>query len=113
MKEQKNEVPVKATNEIPDLSGYDTVFVGYPIWWLDVPVLVANFIKGCDLAGKTVIPFSTSGLGNISATLETIKKSCPKSEVKLPLQCGIAKKDVYDHWISEVRKMEKCKKRNL
>lgn len=101
-KELKSSVPVKAINKIPDLSGYDTVFVGYPIWWLDVPVLVAAFIKDCDLEGKTVIPFSTSGLGNISATLDTMKKICPKSDVILPLQWGIAKKDDYEKWIDEV-----------
>lgn len=102
-KELKSDVPVKATNEIPDLSGYDTVFVGYPIWWLDVPVLVADFISRCNLEGKTVIPFSTSGLANISSTLNTMKKSCPQSNVILPLQWGIARKDDYEKWMNDVR----------
>lgn len=102
-KEQKNEVPVKATNEIPNLSGYDTVFIGYPIWWLEAPVLVTEFIKSCDLEGKTVLPFSTSGLANISGTLDGVKKTCPNSNVILPLQWGIAKKDDYENWVSEVR----------
>lgn len=104
-KERKNNVPVKAVTPVPDLSGYDTVFFGYPIWWLDVPVLVADFIKSCDLAGKTVIPFSTSGLGSISATLKTLNKNCPESEIAQPLQWGIAKKDDYEDWMDEIKKV--------
>ena len=106
-KELKNDVPVKATNDIPELSGYDTVFVGYPIWWLEPPVLVTDFICRCNLDEKTIIPFSTSGLANISSTLDTVKNSCPKSDVVLPLQWGIAKKDDYDQWVGEIQKMGK------
>ena len=102
-KERKNNVPVKVITPVPALTYYDTVFVGYPIWWLDVPVLVADFIKDCDLDGKNVIPFSTSGLGNISVTLDTLRKSCPKSDVILPLQWGMTKKEDYEKWMNEVK----------
>ena len=45
---------------VPDLSGYDTVFIGYPLWWRQAPNIVWNFVESSDLAGKTVIPFCTS-----------------------------------------------------
>ena len=45
----------------PDLSGYDTIFVGFPIWWYIAPTIVNTFLESCDLTGKTVVPFATSG----------------------------------------------------
>lgn len=102
-KERKNHVPVHAATEIPDLSSYDTVFIGYPIWDLDVPVFVADFISRCNLEGKTVIPFVTCGLANVSATLNTVKRVCPKSEIAHPFNWGIAKKDSYEEWLRVIR----------
>ncbi|MGX8700516.1 flavodoxin [Caproiciproducens sp.] len=102
-KERKNNVPVRSVTEIPDLSGYDTVFIGYPIWYLDVPAFVADFIGRCNLEGKTVIPFATCGLANISTTLNTIKRVCPESKVVHPFNYGVAKKDNYEEWILAIR----------
>ena len=45
----------------PDLAGYDTVFVGFPIWWGVEPRVVDTFLEGLDLTDKTLIPFATSG----------------------------------------------------
>lgn len=45
----------------PDLSQYDTVFVGFPVWWGREPSVVDTFLDAADLSGKTVIPFCTSG----------------------------------------------------
>ena len=48
-----------------DISDYDTIFLGYPIWWGDLPMVVYTFIENHDWAGKTVIPFNThEGSGN-------------------------------------------------
>ncbi|WP_136194029.1 flavodoxin [Actinomyces procaprae] len=58
---------------LPDVSGYDTVFVGAPIWWGEYPMVVRTFLDAVDLNGKTVIPFTThegSGLGNTQQQLE-------------------------------------------
>ena len=102
-KERKNQVPVHAMTRVPDLSAYDTVFIGYPIWNLDVPIFVADFIDHCNLEGKTVIPFVTCGLANVSMTLNTLKRVCPKSEIVHPFNYGIAKKDNYEEWIHAIR----------
>lgn len=62
---------------LPDLGGYDTVFIGYPIWWGEAPNIVWNFAENIDLTGKTVIPFctsSSSGLGASGETLERLAK---------------------------------------
>ena len=65
-----------------DLAGYDTIFLGYPIWWGDLPMIVHNFIEKHDWAGKTVIPFNThEGSGN-SGTFNTLKNKLAGAEVK-------------------------------
>ena len=60
--------------ELPDLTGYDTVLIGYPIWWGDVPRIVSNFVEQVDLTDKTMAVFFTSGgsgLGSSMKHLET------------------------------------------
>ena len=50
-----------AMAETPWLAGYDTVFVGFPIWWYQAPRIIETFLESYDFSGKTVIPFATSG----------------------------------------------------
>lgn len=64
--------------EIPDFDAYDTVFVGYPIWWQDASWVMKSFVKHVDFSGKTVIPFctsSSSGLGDSGKNLESLAGS--------------------------------------
>ena len=61
-----------------DVSKYDYVFLGYPIWWDLAPRTVNSFIETADLAGKTVIPFATSGSSSIANSVAVLKKSYPK-----------------------------------
>ena len=59
--------------ELPDLAAWDTVLIGYPIWWGDVPRIVSNFVENVDLADKSMAVFFTSGgsgLGNSIKHLE-------------------------------------------
>ena len=61
--------------ELPELSSYDTVFIGYPIWWGEAPNIVKTFVENVDFTGKTVIPFctsSSSGIGSSGETLEAL-----------------------------------------
>ena len=60
----------------PDLSGYDTIFVGFPIWWYIAPTIVNTFLEGCDLTGKTVVPFATSGGSGMGGTNKALASSC-------------------------------------
>ena len=47
--------------DAPDMSAYDTVFVGFPIWWYVEPRIIDTFLEAHDLSGKTIVPFATSG----------------------------------------------------
>ena len=65
----------------PDLSGYDTIFVGFPIWWYIAPTIVNTFLESCDLTGKTVVPFATSGGSSMGKTAKILAPSCPGATV--------------------------------
>lgn len=56
-----------------DIESYDTIYLGYPIWWGDVPHIILTFLDTYKLDGKTVIPFCTSGGTGISASMNTLK----------------------------------------
>ena len=60
------------SGEIIDLSGYDTVYLGYPIWWGQEPRIMDAFVENCDFTGKTVIPFCTSGSSDIGSSDDTL-----------------------------------------
>ena len=56
-----------------DVSDYDVIFIGYPIWWGDTPRIIQTFMENHDLEGKTMIPFCTSGGSGISGSESTLK----------------------------------------
>lgn len=59
-------------NEVENWNDYDTIFIGYPIWWGDMPMIVYNFVESYDFEGKTVIPFCTHGGSGLAGTESTI-----------------------------------------
>lgn len=68
--------------ETIDLKDYDVVLLGYPIWWDLCPRPVNTFLEKYDFAGKTVIPFATSGGSSITGSVKQLKKLYPKIEWK-------------------------------
>lgn len=82
-REQNRNARPAIKGKLPDVSKYDTVFIGGPIWWGEYPMVVRTFLdKESGLNGKTLIPFTTnegSGLGN---TRQVLKKQFPKSKVR-------------------------------
>ena len=67
----KNARPEIANNI--DVSAYDVIFIGYPIWWGDTPRIIQTFMESHELNGKTMIPFCTSGGSGISGSENTLK----------------------------------------
>ena len=63
-------------NKVENMDQYDTVFVGFPIWWYVAPTIINTFLEGYDLTGKTIIPFATSGGSDIGKTNERLAPSC-------------------------------------
>ena len=71
-----------AIREMRDnMDDYDTVFVGFPIWWYVAPTIINTFLESYDLTGKTVIPFATSGGSGMGKTNEKLQPSCPNSKL--------------------------------
>lgn len=72
----RQEIEDNARPEIVDtvnnMDDYDTVFIGYPIWWADMPMIVYNFLESYDLSDKTIVPFCTHGGSGLSNTEQTI-----------------------------------------
>ena len=62
--------------KLGNMSEYDEVFVGFPIWWYIAPTIVNTFLEGYDLAGKTIIPFATSGGSGMGGTNKALAPSC-------------------------------------
>ena len=80
-KEKEDNARPKIESKLDSVSSYDTIFLGYPIWWGDLPMIMYTFMEEYDLSGKTVIPFNThEGSGN-SGTYNTIKSKLLKSNV--------------------------------
>ena len=60
-----------------DVSAYDTVLLGFPIWFYAAPRVVNSFIEQTDLAGKKIIPFATSGMGGLKEAVDKLKAQYP------------------------------------
>ena len=64
------------TGKRDNMNDYDTVFVGFPIWWYVAPTIINTFLESYDLTGKTIIPFATSGGSDMGKTNEKPLPSC-------------------------------------
>ena len=80
-REQNEKARPEIKNVLNNLSQYDTVFLGYPIWWGDMPMIVYTFLESYDLSGKTVIPFNTHEGSGSSGTYNTLKTMLKDSNV--------------------------------
>ena len=66
-----------------DVSSYDVVFVGFPVWWYQEPTIIDTFLESQDFSKKIVVPFATSGSSSIGRkTIENFKRLCPSSLIK-------------------------------
>ena len=62
---------------LPNMGDYDTVFIGFPIWWYVAPTIINTFVESYDFSGKTIVPFATSGGSGMGKTVEVLKTLCP------------------------------------
>ena len=75
MNDPKLRPAIKSKKE--NITDYDVVFIGYPIWWNLAPRIINTFIESHDLKGKTVIPFATSGGSTLAGSAAALKKNYP------------------------------------
>ena len=98
----------KIANTIPDFSQYDTVFVGYPIWWGDLPMIMQTFFESYDWTGKTVVPFCTNEGSGESGTYDYIAGLLPNAQILpgLAMAGHVARTesahDTIDNWLQKL-----------
>jgi flavodoxin len=87
-----------------NITNYDVVFVGFPIWWYVAPTIINTFLESYDFSGKTIVPFATSGSSGLGKTVEKLKPSLSSAAIlkegKL-LKDRLSKKDLAE-WLASL-----------
>ena len=83
------------------ISEYDTIFIGFPIWWYVAPHIINSFLESYDFSGKTIILFATSGGSGFGETLNQLKPSCAASVkwIQGKVFSGRVDKNTLSDWI--------------
>lgn len=92
--------------QVTNMSDYDTVFIGFPIWWYGMPMVMYSFFDEYDFSGKTIIPFCTSGGSAFSDAISEIKNMEPDATVLDGLHIGGSSvndaESRVNEWVSEL-----------
>ncbi|SHO45324.1 flavodoxin [Anaerocolumna xylanovorans] len=80
-KEKEDKARPELTSHIENLDDYDVIFIGYPTWWYDMPMVMYSFFEENDFSGKTIIPFNSHNGSRFSGTIETIQELEPNATV--------------------------------
>lgn len=80
--EQREDARPALAATVDSWDEYDTVFLGYPVWWYEPPQIIKTFAEAYDFSGKTVVPFATSGGSSITGTIPAIRELCPGAEFR-------------------------------
>lgn len=81
------------SGSLGNIDSYDSLYIGYPIWWGTMPKIMNTFFDTYDLRGKTLLPFCTSGGSGIDKSVDDIKTLEPDADVKNGLQIGSSNAD--------------------
>ncbi len=108
--EQEENARPELAASVENIEDYGIIFLGYPIWWSDMPMAVYSFLESYDFSGKTIIPFCTHEGSGISSTENSIAEICPEAEVLegLEIRGSIAQnsqdeaKETVDGWLEEI-----------
>lgn len=85
------------------IDDYDTIYVGFPIWWYTCPTIINTFMETYDFAGKTVIPFATSGSSSIEQACSDLKSAYPKANWKEGRLLNNATKEQLEEWVKSLQ----------
>lgn len=99
--EQRNNARPAISNSIENIEQYDVVYVGFPNWWGDMPMILYTFFDTYDLSDKTVALFCTSGGSGLSGTVNEVKSLEPNTTVTQGLHIGSGSSSNPDSAVSE------------
>ena len=84
------------------IASYDTVYIGFPIWWYTAPTIINTFVESHDLTGKTLIIFATSGGSSIDRSLRDLRASYPKLNWKTGKLLNRATETSIRQWVNSL-----------
>ena len=97
--QDKNSRP-EISGELPNLEEYENIFIGFPEWWYTAPHIINTFLERCNITGKNLIPFATSGGSSIEKSTRDLKASYPSANWKPgKLIKGRITRDMLKGWI--------------
>ena len=67
--------------KVENMGDYDVVYIGFPVWWYVAPKIIDTFVESYDFAGKTLIPFATSGGSGMGKTVDVLRPLCSDKAV--------------------------------
>lgn len=91
------------SSKVENMAQYDTVFVGFPIWWYIAPTIINTFLEQYDMTGKTIVPFFTSGGSGAGETLKYLKPSAPGAEWITPKNFNYMSESDITTWINTLK----------
>ena len=93
----------KPKTKVADFSGYDVIFIGFPVWYSTAPQFVQDYIKACNLSGKRIIPFVTAGANGKESSYKTLKELLPDAEITDYFYTSNVKKADADAWFDGIK----------
>lgn len=87
--------------ELPDLTDYDIILLGYPIWWGTLPKIIDTFLESTDLSGKVILPFCTSGGSGIGTSVSALYEARPGADVRDGLRMNGVTEEEIQSWLAE------------
>ncbi|MBQ4475589.1 MAG: NAD(P)H-dependent oxidoreductase [Bacteroidales bacterium] len=101
MKDKSSRPAIKKSDL--NINDYSTIYVGFPIWWYTCPTIINTFMETYDFAGKTVIPFATSGSSSIEQACSDLKSAYPKANWKEGRLLNNATKEQLEEWVKSLQ----------
>lgn len=85
-----------------DISDYDKILIGFPIWWYVAPTIINTFLEAYDFAGKQIILFATSGGSDFGNTVKELQPSAPDAEItEGKLLNNVSRQDISE-WVKQL-----------
>ncbi len=110
-KNSRSSVEMKDKAFRPDIAdknaaaeNYDTILLGFPIWWYTAPTIINTFLESYDFSGKRIVLFATSGSSGFESSLSDLKKSAPEAQFEEGVVVHSNKnKDFWENWVKSLK----------
>lgn len=105
--EMRSDARPELSTHVENMADYDTIYIGYPIWWYQEPMAIRSFLEEYDFSGKTVIPFCTTLGAGVSESEDNIKSLLPDATVLSGVTLRTGRQDMsgdISDWLSDIGK---------